>query len=55
MFVHNRRYTVGHLEWEIPAGRIETGETIEEAAMREAKEESGCSIKDIKYMCSQNH
>ena len=20
LFIHNRRYTVGHLEWEIPAG-----------------------------------
>ena len=32
MFIHNRRYTVGHLEWEIPAGKIETGEQIEIAA-----------------------
>ena len=21
LFIHNRRYTVGHLEWEIPAGK----------------------------------
>ncbi len=32
LFVHNRRYTVGHLEWEIPAGKIEQGESIEAAA-----------------------
>ena len=54
LFVHNRRYTVGHLEWEIPAGKIEAGESIEAAAIREAKEETGCELKDIKFLCSQN-
>ena len=41
LFIHNRRYTVGHLEWEIPAGKIEDGEEMEMAARREAKEETG--------------
>ena len=54
LFIHNRRYTVGHLEWEIPAGKIEAGEKIEVAAEREAKEETGCELKNIKYLCSQN-
>jgi len=54
LFIHNRRYTVGHLEWEIPAGKIEEGESIEEATIREAKEETGCDLKDIKFLCSQN-
>jgi len=54
LFIHNRRYTVGHLEWEIPAGKIEDGESIEAAAIREAKEETGCDLKDIKFLCSQN-
>lgn len=54
LFIHNRRYTVGHLEWEIPAGKIEEGETIEAAAEREAKEETGCVLQNLKYMCSQN-
>ena len=53
-FIHNRRYTVGHLEWEIPAGKIEPGENIEVAAEREAKEETGCVLRDLKYLCSQN-
>ncbi len=26
LLIQNRRYTVGRLEWEIPAGRIEEGE-----------------------------
>lgn len=54
LFIHNRRYTVGHLEWEIPAGKIEAGEEKETAARREAKEETGCELQDLKYLCSQN-
>ena len=54
LFIHNRRYTVGHLEWEIPAGKIEDGEKIETAAEREAKEETGCELQNLKYLCSQN-
>ena len=54
LFVHNRRYTVGHLEWEIPAGKIEPGETMEGAAAREAREETGCDLRDLKYLCSHN-
>lgn len=54
LFIHNRRYTVGHLEWEIPAGKIEIGEIKEVAAAREAKEETGCELRDLKFLCSQN-
>lgn len=54
LFIQNRRYTVGHLEWEIPAGRVETGENIEDAAKREAREETGCELQELKYLCSQN-
>lgn len=54
LFIHNRRYTVGHLEWEIPAGKIEEGEKLETAAEREAREETGCELQALKYLCSQN-
>ncbi len=54
LMIREKRYTVGRLEWEIPAGRIETGETREEAAKREAMEETGCTLKDIKFLCSNN-
>lgn len=54
LFIHNRRYTVGHLEWEIPAGKMEAGEDAWAAAEREAKEETGCELQDLKYLCSQN-
>ncbi len=54
LFILNRRYTVGHLEWEIPAGKIEDGEDIKIAAEREAREETGCELQNLKYLCSQN-
>ncbi|MBR6321248.1 MAG: NUDIX hydrolase [Lachnospiraceae bacterium] len=54
LMIREKRYTVGRLEWEIPAGRVEDGETIEDAARREAMEETGCTLKDLKFLCSQN-
>jgi len=35
------------------AGFVETGETLEEAVIREVKEETGLSIKNIRYFGSQ--
>jgi ADP-ribose pyrophosphatase len=35
------RYTLGRELWEVPAGRIQTGESIEGAAARELREETG--------------
>ena len=52
--IREKRYTVGRLEWEVPAGRVEDGEALEEAAKREAMEETGCTIKDLKFLCSYN-
>ncbi len=54
LMIRERRYTVGRLEWEIPAGKMEPGETVEEAARREAMEETGCTLKDLAFLCSQN-
>ena len=54
LLIRNRRYTIGRLEWEIPAGKIEQGETKEDAARRECLEETGCTLKDLRFLCSQN-
>jgi len=35
----------------IPGGHVEIGETIEEALIREVKEETNLNIYDIKYVC----
>ena len=54
LMIREKRYTVGGLEWEIPAGKIEDGESKEDAARREAMEETGCTLKDLTFLCSQN-
>ena len=54
LMIREKRYTVGRLEWEVPAGRVEDGEATEVAAKREAMEETGCTIKDLKFLCSFN-
>ena len=36
------------LEWEIPAGSVEDGESKEEAARRECMEETRCTIYVLK-------
>ena len=54
MLIQSKRYVTSRLEWEIPAGRIEYNETPEEAAKRECLEETGCTLKDLTYLCCQN-
>jgi 8-oxo-dGTP diphosphatase len=41
--------------WEIPGGKVNFGETLEDAARREAKEEYGIDIEIIKQFPAQNH
>ncbi len=46
--VRQYRYPAGRLLWEIPAGRIESGEEPEEAAVREAAEETSLSCRIVR-------
>jgi ADP-ribose pyrophosphatase len=45
LFARICRYTTGLTDWELPAGGIEEGETIIEAAKREVLEETGYTIR----------
>jgi len=47
------RNTYRRQQWEIPGGRIETGEVTSSAAIREAKEEIGVEIEVIKKLGSK--
>ena len=40
-------------QWYLPAGRMEEGETIEEAMKREVKEESGFDCQPITMLLVQ--
>lgn len=44
LLIQSKRYTVVCLEWEIPAGRVEDGESKEEATRQECMEETGCTV-----------
>lgn len=44
ILIRQYRYTIGDYIYELPAGLIDSGENIYEAAMREFKEETGLSL-----------
>jgi ADP-ribose pyrophosphatase len=51
LLAHVYRYTTDSVEWGVPAGKMEPGESIEDAARREAWEETGyeTSRHDLVY------
>lgn len=46
LIIHSYRYPIDSIEWEIVAGRIEENESVEEAAFREVREETGYATRD---------
>ena len=50
-----RRVGEGELLWQFPAGGIEAGETAEEAAAREAHEETGLKVEPVKLLGERVH
>ena len=43
-----------HGHYELPGGKVESGETIEQAALRECKEETGVDLELIRYICYED-
>ncbi len=52
LLITSKRYITGRTEWELPAGRVEDGETPEQAARRECMEETGCTLQSLTPLCS---
>jgi 8-oxo-dGTP diphosphatase len=50
-----RRVTEGPLSWQFPAGEVEAGETGEQAAAREAAEETGVTVRPTRLLGARVH
>lgn len=49
LLVREKTSYKAHL-WHVPAGRVEAGEPLESAALREAKEETGLDVRLLCYL-----
>jgi 8-oxo-dGTP diphosphatase len=50
-----RRVAEGELSWQFPAGKVEPGESAEEAAIREASEEAGVVVQAVRLLGERVH
>lgn len=50
-----RRVKEGSLSWQFPAGEVEPGETLEQAAARETNEEVGLTVKPTQLLGERIH
>ena len=50
-----RRVKEGELMWQFPAGAVEDGESVEQAAVRETWEETGLTVQAVKVLGKRVH
>lgn len=50
-----RRVKEGSLSWQFPAGEVEEGESASDAAVREAREETGLTVAESKVLGERVH
>lgn len=50
-----RRVAEGSLSWQLPAGEVEPGEVVEDATVREAREEAGVTVKAVRVLGERVH
>lgn len=50
LLIDHYRYQTDTRGWEIPAGKVDPGETAEQAAVRELREETGHVATSLKYL-----
>jgi len=50
-----RRVKEGSLSWQFPAGEVESGESNEDAAVRETSEETGLTVRAIETLGERVH
>jgi len=54
LLIKSNRYITQSEEWEIPAGRVDKGESLNDAAVRETLEETGYTISEPKLIYKYN-
>lgn len=52
ILVGQYRYPLARVLWEVPAGSMDAGESVEEAAARELREETGYSARHLRRLWS---
>jgi 8-oxo-dGTP pyrophosphatase MutT (NUDIX family) len=50
LMIEHYRFITDTTGWEVPAGRIDAGEPLEDAAMRELREETGYAAERLEYL-----
>ena len=54
VFLAQRKGELGGGSWGSAGGHLEFGETLEDCARREAREEFGVEVGEVRYLCVSN-